>query len=327
MIKLQKFSLYGQDDPSVETKLQHSLDLRGWNDLSLADKQIAFQELENNGWLEVYSSEVFSTITYLNQEFLRQCPGKHLHAIKPERDYHGYGNESEQKKAALTDFQHIFMQDKSEAMVFRMLSYLASCYIDQNDYRRAAAATEEEEREKNLKEAFRRFDSFAYCLNHIFEQFAVNQVITRSGFIPRQDKKITEEIYTPTLQALSDPRWKGVSDDLAKMFADYRNENFPEVVTKAHRAVQRFLQILVGEEGKNGTGEMSKLFKDAKDKGIIPTDRFTEPIINAIQKYIPSERATNSTAKPSLKDATASDALLIMNVVMVLMQHCLQKQN
>jgi hypothetical protein len=40
------------------------------------------------------------------------------------------------------------------------------------------------------------------------------------------------------------------------MFEDYRQEDYAMTITKAHRAVQRFLQILVGAEGKNGKGEV-----------------------------------------------------------------------
>lgn len=327
-MKLPTFSLYGQGNPKIEANLRPSLSLRGWNDLSAGEKQIAFQELENSGWLKSYSKEVLQTIEYLNHEFLRLCPGKHLHSIKPERDnYRGYGNDSERIKAALTDFQHIFLREESEVMVLRMLSYFAERYIDKSYYRLAAESEDKEKRKEYIENTFNDFDRLANCLNHIFEQFAVNQLVTRSGFVPRQDQRITDEIYTPTLTALSDPKWKNVSSDLSEMFDDYRSEDFPEVITKAHRAVQRFLQILVGEEGKNGTGEMSKLFRQAKDQGIIPTDRFTEPMINTIQSFIPSERAKNSTAKPALKVATAPDAMLMMNVVMILIQHCLQKQN
>jgi len=161
-------------------------------------------------------------------------------------------------------------------------------------------------------------------LNHVFEQFAVNQLVTRNGFVPRQDEKITGAIYVPTLQALADPKWASVSRDLAKMFDDYRDENYPEVITKAHSAVQRFMQILVGEEGKSGKGELAKLFAKAKAEGIIAANRFTDPIISAMLAFVPSERATNSTAKPAMKEATPGDALLMMNVVMILLQYCLQ---
>ncbi|MDA1323197.1 MAG: hypothetical protein O3C34_00485 [Proteobacteria bacterium] len=150
-------------------------------------------------------------------------------------------------------------------------------------------------------------------------------MLTRNGLIPRQDDKITEQIYEPTLKILSDPKWNSVDTHLADMFQDYQDRNYPEVITKAHGVVQRFLQILVGEEGKGGKGEIGKLFSKAKKTNAIPVNRFTEPLLNIFQGFIVSERATNSTAKPALNDATPSDALLVMNVVMVFLQHCLQK--
>jgi hypothetical protein len=228
-------------------------------------------------------------------------------------------------KAALLDFQHIFLQEKLDAMVFRMLSKFANNYIDRYNLGLAEKEEDENKRKEYIIYAFERFDPLANCLNHIFEQFSVNQIVTRNGFVPRQDEKITKEIYIPTLKVLTDPKWKSVNTDLAKMFEDYRSENYPEVITKAHAVVQRFLQILVGEEGKNSKGELAVLFKKAKNEGFISVNRFVEPVITAIQGFIPSERATNSTAKPAIKEATPSDALLMMNVVMILLQHCLQK--
>ena len=326
MSKLPEFALYGDGDSTVENKLQPALALRKWSDLFDHEKRTAFRELENNGWLDDYSREILATVSYLNHTFLRQCPGKNLHSIKPEAadSYRGFDNSSERMKAALADFEHIFMQEKSDAMVFRMFSKFASCYIDGFHYGLAEREKDDVKREENINDAFEKFDRLANCLNHIFEQFAVNQLVTRNGFVPRQDEKISSEVYEPTLKVLADPKWQSVNDDLARMFEDYRSENYAEVITKAHGAVQRFLQILVGEEGKNAKGEVGKLFQKAKDDGKIPVNRFTEPIINTIQGFIVSERATNSTAKPTLKDATASDALLVMNVVMVLLQHCLQ---
>ncbi len=326
-MKIPKFLLYGECDPKIESSIQPQLVLRNWGNLSNEEKQIAFQQIKNNGWIDLYSKEILQTIEYLNNVFLRQCPGRYLHALQPERDYHrgGYGNESERVRAAIMDFQHIFLQEKSDAMVFRMLSKFAESYIDGFNYRRAIETENKEERKKFIDEAFSKFDNLANCLNHIYEQFAINQIVTRNGFVPRQDSKIIDEVYTPTLSILADPKWKSVSSDLAQMFDDYREENYAEAITKAHRAVQRFLQILVGEEGKNAKGEVSKLFQKAKEDGIIITNRFIEPFVSIIQGFITSERATNSTAKPAIKDATASDALLMINMVMVFLQHCLQK--
>lgn len=324
MVEVPKFLLYGQNDSQIEEAIQPRPALRKWSDLETGEKEIALKYIINKGWLDKYSKEILETIDYLNSVFLRQCPGKQLHKIKPENDYHGRGNEYERLEAAFLDFQHIFLNEKSEAMVLRMLSRFAQRHIDRLNLEWAENAEDEKKKEKNITEAFKKFDRLANCLNHIFEQFSVNVQITRHGLIPKQDEKITDDIYEPTLKILADPKWKTVSNDLARMFADYRDENYPEVITKAHSAVQRFLQILVGEEGKSGKGEIGKLFGKAKQEGIIPVDRFTEPMINVIQGFLASERATKSIAKPTLKDTTPSDALLVMNVVMVFMQHCLQ---
>ena len=149
-------------------------------------------------------------------------------------------------------------------------------------------------------------------------------LVTRNGLIPRQDDRIDKEVYEPTLKVLSDPKWKSVSDDLADMFNDYQKQSYPEAITKAHSAVQRFLQILVGNEGKNGRGELKELFALARKHGVISENQFTREIVQVFQGFISSERANNSTAKPALRTTSSSDALLVMNVVMVFIQHCLQ---
>lgn len=328
MTQLPKYILFGSGNPEIEESIQPALGLRGWSNLSTEEKEIARQQMENDGWIAEYSSEILHTIDHLNHKYLRILPGKHLHGIAPKHDYHrgiGSGNEYERMKAALNDFQHILVQEKSESVVYYMLSYFAGLYIDSTYYQWAKQAKTAKERSVNLLKAFEKFDRLANCLNHIFEQFSVNVTLTRGSLVPRQDDKITEQIYLPTLQILADPKWQNVNRDLADMFAAYRDKNYPETITAAHRAVQRFLQILVGEEGKNAKGEVGKLFSKAKVDGLIPVNRFTEPIISVIQGFIVSERSTKSTAKPTVSDAGPDDALLVMNVVMVLLQHCLQK--
>lgn len=324
MSKTPEFRLYGQGDPNIEENIQPILGLRQWADLQISEREIALQELKNKGWLNLYSREILHTIEYLNDHFLRQCPGQRLHKIQPSNELHN-DNTFERIIAATTDFQDVFLHEKSSALVLRMLTKFAKCHIDRSNLNLAEKAETDEEKNKYIAKAFKNLDNLSNCLNHVFEQFSVNVLMTRNGLVPRQDENITEEIYVPTLKALSDPKWKNVNDDLAQMFIDYREERYPEAVTKAHRAIQKFFQILVGKEGKNSKGELANLFKDARNQQLIPINRFTEPIINVFQNFIPAERATKSTAKPSVAEATSSDALLIMNVVMVFLQHCLQK--
>jgi len=324
MLKIPKFALYGHDDPRVEEGIQPRLALRSWIDLSDQDRKIAYQQLENSGWVDEYSSKILSTMEYLNHAFLRQCPGRNLHLIKPDRGYQAESHDFKRKEAAFKDFQRILTSTQPDELVLRMLSKFASCHIDSYEYKRASEVVEHTERSKLIESAFEKFDRLANCLNHIFEQFSINQVVTRNGFVPRQDDKIVNDVYEPTLRALSDPKWRPVSRDLARMFNDYRDESYAEAITKAHSAVQRFLQILAGEEGRSGRGEVGKLFQEAKSAKLIPVNRFTEQVVTLIQGFIVSERATNSTSKPALREATASDALLMMNVVIVFLQFCLQ---
>lgn len=320
-----EFKIFGDDDPSVSDRIQARLPLRGWSGLTGPEKKIILQQLTNNGWVKD-SSEIASTIAHLNESYLRLCPGKNLHSTPPHRDYNGQvRNSPEREKAARADFEHILMHEKSEPLVLRMLSILASRYIDQMHFKWAEEASNKELREKYAAEAFGKFDRFANCLNHIFEQFSINWRVTRSGLVPMQDEKITAEIYAPTLLALSDPKWKAVNADLSKMFQDYGDRNYSEAITKAHAAVQRFLQIVAGEEGTNSKGEVGKLFQQAKKNGLIPAGKFSEQFINAVQSAIVAERATNSTAKPAMKEAAATDALLVMNLTMVFFQHCLSE--
>ncbi len=324
---IPQFQIYGLNDNAVEEKIQPVLKLRGWHELSQNDKKIALQQLIKNGWITQYSDEILSAIKHLNYKFLRECPGKHLHDTTPRRGFRGIGDDdSDLRQAALQDFEHIFLQEtKSDELFYRMVTVFADGHI-RKYYLTGLEQTEDKNRIKtNVDSAFETFDSLANCLNHIFEQFAVNMVLTRNGLVPRQDIKITQYIYEPTLKILSDPKWKTVSDDLTEMFADYNQQHYPGTITMAHRVVQRFLQIVVGEEGKNSKGELANLFRTAKEQGILPANRFTEPIINVFQSFISSERATKSTAKPAKEDADSEDALLIMNVIMIFIQFCLQR--
>ena len=320
MTEIPDFKLYGESDPEVEARIQPQLPLRRWNDLTTEEKRIAFQELRKAGWLDKYSKEARWSVEYLNYGYLRLLPGKRLHNVLPAHR----GSDFEELEAGFLDFQDIFVDGEPGELVLRMLSAFASAHIDRMYLKQAKETENIEERIQLIEKAFVKYDRLAKLLNRIFEQFSINVMATRNGFVPRQDDEISRSIYKPTLKVLSDPKWESVSGHLGDMFQDYHARDYPEVITKAHSVVQRFLQILVGEEGKSGKGELGRLFEKAKDEGVISDNRFTEPIVKAIQSFIVSERATNSTAKPALQMADSSDALLVMNVLMVFLQHCLQ---
>ena len=317
MTDIPTFTRYGVNDPNVEGRLKPRVPLRHWHELNSSDKTIALQELKNRNWLNEYSREACRAVAYLNHHYLDRLPGKRLHASPIDEDYIVL-------EAGTADFEDIFCNHESEDMVFRMLSVFAENHIDESWLETARQEKDPASREQAVNEAYAKFDRLANCLNHIFEQFNVNIMVTRYGVVPRQDKRIETDIYEPTLQVLSDPKWEALNSDLALMFEDYHSQNYGEVITKAHTVVHRFLQIAVGDDGKNRKGELGKLLAQAKREGAISDHRFSELIVSAIHRFFSSERAASSTAKPAHKIAGSSDALLAMNVLMVFLQHCLQ---
>lgn len=319
---IPNFTLYGEFTPSFDDSVQPALALRNWSDISSGERKTALQQLINRGWIGS-SAEILQTVSYLNETYLRVCPGKNLHVTPPERGIHS--TDFKRQEAATRDFYQIFLNE-SDPLVLRMVSKFAQCFIDGYYLQLAAKSTDANKISEYVKEAFNKFDRFANCINHIFEQFALNQILTRNGFVPRQDEHINSSVYAPTLSALSDPKWMPVNNILSSMFEDYREGQFAEVITKAHSAVHSYLQIAVGEPGQNAKGEVGKLFKEAKRVGLIPSNSFTEPFLNNIQSFITSERATNSTAKPALSPASNSDALFMMNMTLLFLQYCLQSQ-
>lgn len=317
---IPEFVLHGEREQEFDSSIQPALELRSWNDVSEDERIVALQELSNSQWLDC-GGEILSTVDHLNHEYLRLCPGKNLHKTRPRRD--GYpGLDTGMTKAAGKDFCNIFLIE-GEPLVLRMLSKFASLLIESHYLNRAKESEDPEKRKELIEDAFKRFGRFSNCINHIFEQFAVNQLLTRNGFVPRSEDAIEDSLHKPTLKSLSDPKWAPVNIILAQMFEDYRQRNFSEAITKAHSAVHSFLQVLVGEPGTNAKGEVGKLIKAGKNSNLIPTNRFTEPFLTNIQSYITSERATNSTAKPSMSPASGSDALLMINMTLLFLQHCL----
>ncbi|MCY4420960.1 MAG: hypothetical protein OXC42_06900 [Gammaproteobacteria bacterium] len=319
MKEIQSFKLFSESNPEIMERLQPKIPLRQWGDVDSSEKLRMIEILIKNDFLGEYPEHVVFCIEELNDRFKRITPGDdlHHHQVDIGDDHKG------EEHAARIDFQRIFVHADQD-LVFEMLSIFADSLIDKAYVNLASKEQSLKNRAFYLVNAYKDFDKLEKCLNDNFVQFCVNMSLSREGFIPRQDNKIEEEIYRPTLQVLSDPKWKSVSDQLQAMFNDYRAQNYPEVITKASSAVHGFLQILVGEAGKNGKGEYGKLFTEAREKGIISNNRFIEGIITTIKGFLPGERASKSTAKPAKEQANSSDALLVMNVVMVLIQHCLQ---
>src|SRR6267378_1185200 len=127
MAEIPKFKLYSEGEPDIERAIQPALAFRPWGDLSKSEKETALQQLRNLNWVRGYSNEILQTIEYLNDAYLRRCPGKKLHLIPPRSGEYGSGsdNDMERRQTALLDFESIFLTEKSDALVLTMLSRFA----------------------------------------------------------------------------------------------------------------------------------------------------------------------------------------------------------
>ena len=319
MTKIPKFKLYGEDDETFSERIQRKLPLRPWSNLTEKERDIMYQDLVRADWIEESLIEVIDTVERLNFDFKRILP-----AIKT---FKSYPDSSHYNDAAISDFGRIFIAEESEDLALLMISLFARNLIDQVEIEYANKVENAKERENLLNGAYERFDKFANHLNYLFEQFSVNIVISRCGIIPKQDDRITKDIYEPTLEILSDPKWNSVNSILDEMFTYYQNQQYSEVITNAHNAVHRFLQVALGKNGNLGKGEFGKLFKQAKSDNLISNNSEIEDSVKSINGFLSSERAKKSTAKPTSHTANSADALLVMNISIVLIQHCLQNIN
>jgi hypothetical protein len=322
---MPKFSLYGENNPELEDMIQPKLELRRWDALTFSEKMTAWREMNHGNWIQHHSEKVLETIEYLNYTFLRTLPGQKLHETPKSLRSRGggyYSNKTNMISAARADFENIFIGNNPDELVFRMLTFFSKSLINDDSYHNVELEKNTSKRKKLVEESFGIFDKFADCINHIFEQFAVNARLTRNGMVSVQDEKIIEEIYVPVLSVLSDPKWKSINLDLSSMFDNHRQEKYPETITDAHRAVQGFLRELLKGEGRGTKGEFGKLFSQYINEHY-PDDNATKRFLHNIKSYFSDLRANESTSKPQNQEATLEDALLCMNMTMVFMQHCL----
>ncbi len=322
MTEIPQFKIYGEDDPMFSERIQPRLELRSWSKLSKDEKKVIYENLCIKPGYGLSDTSVLNVIEKLNDQFTRRQPALNVNNLKVNQRQQA--NNEYLHNAARKDFRNIIINEKSEDLVLLMLSLYAKYLINKIYFNLAEHETDFEKRKQFVGSAFLYFDQFAKHLNHLFDQFGVNIVVTRSGFVPRQDKKLVKNVYEPTLEILSDPKWDSVNSIFREVFAEYHAQRYPEAITQAHNAVHQFLKVVFGEEGSSGKGQFGKLIKKAKSQDIISQMDEIKVWINWTTGLLPSERAIKGSAKPTSQTANSADALLVMNTALVLIQHCLQ---
>ena len=335
------FKLWSELNPKAKKELKPDFGLRSWGSLSEDEKYRIWKHLEfyffdkdkRHNYNHRYSDSEGNYYKFFGRD--EQVDKKHnrillsIMALNKKFKAYSYARnflEDKAQNSACYDFYEIFMK-QGEHVVIELLSLYCKVLIferAEETYKDAKGAKEEyQKRLENWR--WEDFDKFRKDLNEVFTDFGINLYLTRQGFIPRQEKKITKEIYEPVLNYLSDKKWKEVNNLLSDSFDQYRKntpQGYSNCVTNVISAIQAFLQIIVN--GKTGRGKISKLIIKAQKEKLIPADYFTKMIFNNVESIFARERQEEGTPHPKKRYATEKNARLILNLAMIFFQHCIQ---
>jgi len=312
----RKFKFWSDLSPKAAEALHPDFGLRNWDELTYEEKNRIWHYLKDNFNNEDGVVRVYWAVYTLNER----------------HKYRSYAENfliDKSKTNAMTDFSNIVVnRGKNQDVVFELLScFSRAILVERSDesISRKKDETDEEYAERLTEWRYEHFDKFAGRLNDVFEHFGIGVILTRHGLIPKQEEKIVKEIYEPVLKFLSNEKWKPVSRDLQDAFKDFRLKTatgYSSCVTHTISAIEAFLQILLYE--KTGKGTLRTLIPEAQSKHLIPRDKYTDQMFKTLESIFAQERMETSDAHPKEAYANAKNALMIMNLAMVFLQHCIQ---
>ncbi|MEA3369295.1 MAG: hypothetical protein U9Q24_02955 [Candidatus Ratteibacteria bacterium] len=316
-IVFEKFKLWSERNSETKKILNPDLGMREWDALSNVEKQKIWHYLKSY-FLYTEKSDIK---TYIVIEQLNEAHKYHSYAqnflIKPTLEN------------ARCDFEEIFLKQNKD-VVFQLLALFSREIIEESTgkmYPKSTEETDEEYIKRKTNLQFEEFDHFKGKLNDIFEQFGINIVLTRVGFVVRQDQKIIDGIYEPVLNFLSDQKWEEVNRELKDAFKDYQTKNasgYSSSITHAISALEAFLQLSI--YGETGKGTLGGLITEALKKKNIPDDTFSRQIFSNFKLILTQERKKTSDAHPKKYYANEKNARLVLNLAMIFLQHCIQSR-
>lgn len=328
------FKLWSESNPAQQSLLKPIIQKREWSILSSQEKHQIRKHLEifffdkktkekyNDYWWYVgiyydFDSDlnkkiIYSTIQEINNKYKINC-------------YTPTFLEKNSINQACYDFINIFDNDDSNIFL-EMISiycyYLIQAKPKDYVYKKPEESTEEFEY-RNNENQYLYFDEFAKSLNEVFGDYWLNIYLTRDWWIDKQEEKIIHDIYEPVIKCLSIWNYKEVERDLSDAFEDYNKKDYSGSITKWFSAVQWFLQIKVKWE--IWKGDFAWLIKQGIKNKIIEDDIFTTTIFKDIESIISRYRMENADSHPKLEYANERSAQLFLNLIMIFIQHCMQK--
>lgn len=310
--------------------LKPDLNFRSWGDLTNDEKRDIWLFLEpyfkflndqkaqeNKGtYVDATESDYpkWKTINQLNENHKQNSPAKDFLYDKTGR--------RGQKKGANYFFENIFI-NAEEVWVMRMLSYFAVSLIRDRELRMKDGETESDYLKRNAEYKYENFDILKQRLDDVFGDFNLDMKLTRKGFVFRQDKKILDEIYEPTLSILASPEFEVVNRELEDAFKGLKSGEpggYSSCIGHSITALEAFLAIQQGEAvGKDTLGKiLNKAFKSKS----IPSDPFTKTLFDNWESILMQERQSTGHAHVKKEYATKENAQTILNLAMIFIQHC-----
>lgn len=309
------FQLWTQVNTVAQENLKPNLGLRSWSELDQEDKRKIWHHLNN----VIHGGGIHEIRTYLAIY--------ELNRLYKARAYAKQFLQTPDRSSAKSDFYAIFFHEEDD-VVLELLSLLGQAILaernDPKDFRsKFKDETEEGFNELLTRWQYQNFDAFAKQVNDVFDHFGLNITVTRMGIFPKQDQTITKEIYEPVLRILSNKKWAAVDRDLRDATKKYQEGDYSASITHSASALQAFLQMTV--YGKTGKGDIKDLINIALSRELIPNDVFSKEAFKNLESSVMSERRKKGNPHPKKEYADEKHARLILNLIMVFMQHCLQK--
>lgn len=307
------FKLWSESSPSVKASMKPVLELRSWNSLTDEEKTKVIRHLLGMGWLKDYEITV-NCIRALNDEYKVNTFGKEFFEHGgPHISYSTYDECC--TKAATRDLFSI-LKNQDENVVMELLSLYARSLIKQH-YLNGEVS------EDDLAEAYSVFDRFANAINDIFDHFAINRILTRQSFVPKQEKIVNEYVTEPTFKSIAGKEWQPVQKEFSDAMVEYHkgtSKSYSNSITHLVSALQAFLQIKVN--GKLGKGDIAALITKGISDGKLPDDELSKKVIKGINSTIMDYRQKQSDAHPKKEYANEKSVRLVLNVIAVFIQHC-----
>lgn len=304
------FNNWSQTNPDTKKVLSPDLGIRGWGEIDKNQKQAIWRLFVNKGWFD--EDEVMRiAVSCFSEDYKAGMYCQHwlMHGGSHKENEMVINSSIKPccRDVAHKDFEHIF-NTQSQEVFYELLSYYVQSLEKNSIYK------------ENAQKFKNRF-------NDISNQFGLNVLLGETGFIIKQDEKIVDDIYKPVHSFLSDEKWIPVNRDLGEANTSYlkdKEEEYSRCITLTVSALQAFLQILVN--GVTGKGDIGDLIKEGQKKGVIPNDPFSTKVFKDIEAVIMRERQDKSDAHSKKEYANEISSRLLMNLVMVFMQHVIQSQ-